>query len=109
MGVVIIALAVVTGCVALFGVICAAIAISDGYGAWAWIVAAASVAALIASGPVGRQGGLMYSETRCDAIAGTNSALDVRHITLTYWDFGCYVDTGDAVIPWERYRAVIDG
>ena len=57
-----------------------------------------------------RQGSWLYAERECAGISTANPNLDVNRVQVTFWDFGCYVTLDDEVtIPWNRYRAVVDG
>ena len=110
MGVLIILLAIVIGLAAIGVGLMATVSLVEFGGGWYDAITLMFVgAALVGAVVLGRTGGHMQSETECNAVAAINENLDVQHITTTWWSFGCYVDTGNGVIPWGRYRAVIDG
>jgi hypothetical protein len=74
-----------------------------------------AIAVLIIPAAVGgvlaiRQGSWVYAEVECDGVAEQNPELNARRTQITFWDFGCYVEAEDGVIiPWDRYRAVVEG
>ncbi len=77
---------------------------------WGLAIAVLMVAAAVGGVLTIRQGSWVYAEVECDGVAEQNPELNARRTQITFWDFGCYVEAEDGVIiPWSRYRAVVEG
>lgn len=100
-----IVLIIVFGAACIVGV---AIALDEGDGPLALAALALGLLTLPLI-PTARWGMIMQETTDCDAVARHNPGLEVEFIELSFWSFGCYVSTDGATVPWERYRAVVEG
>jgi hypothetical protein len=96
--------------VAIVGIIGGGIVLIDDADWFGALLVALAVACAVGGVFMIRQGSWVYSGVECAGIAEQNPELDARRVQITFWDFGCYVDTEDGVtIPWGRYRAVVEG